>query len=113
MAGPLFNEVSTNTAAINTDVVVSLGAIAGLRRSVKAVHVSHSAVPAAGNATRLTVESPSGTVLYDLDILEAVRTVEFPNNGIPGASGAALVVRANVGAAAAAICTVNVFEGNG
>lgn len=113
MAGPLFNEVTTGTAAINTDVVITLAAVAGLRRSVKSVHVSHTAVPAAGQATRLTIESPSGTVLYDLDILEAVRTIEFPNNGIPGAAGAALVVRANVGATAAAICTVNVFEGNG
>ena len=54
---PLFNEPNTNTAAINTDVVITLAAITSddanstnaARRSIKQISWSHDGDPAAAN----------------------------------------------------------------
>lgn len=114
MAGPLFNEPSTNTAAINTNVVIDLAAITGSRRVIK--HVSWSldvdADAGAANVARLTIESPAGTVLHDYDISKAgPGFIEFPNAGIPGAEGQ--VLRAKItNTTNNTIATLNIMEGN-
>ncbi len=115
-----FNEPTTNTAAINTDVVITLAAITAdatnssdsTRRSIKQISWSHDGDPAA--ATRLTIESPSGTVLWDIDITKGgPGFFDFPNNGIPGAAGQALIARMDLSATSNTIGTLNILEGNG
>lgn len=111
MAGQ-FNEPSTNTAAVNTNVVIDLAAVSGLRRSIKQIAWSHDADPA--TATRLTVESPAGTVLWDLDVTKGGPGVhDFPNNGIPGAEGQVLRTKLTISNTSGAIGTLNILEGNG
>ena len=109
----LYNEPSTNTAAINTDVVIDLAAPVGpTRRTVKHISWSHNGTPAA--VTRMTVESPAGTVLQDWDITAGgPGFMEFPNNGIPGAEGQILRVKMDVAATSNTIATLNILEGSG
>ena len=111
MSAPLFPTPQTNTAAINTDVVITIPAITGARASVERVIWSHDGDPAA--ATRLTIESPSGTVLFDIDITKGgPGELDFGKPGFRGAEGQALLVRMNLAANANTIGTLNVIEGN-
>lgn len=115
----LYNNPNTNTAAANTDVVITLAAIASddsnssdaAKRTIKYVAWSHDEDPT--NPTRLTIESPSGTVLFDVDITKGgPGELTFPNDGIPGAAGQALLARLNLNSANT-VGTLNIMEGNG
>lgn len=112
MSNPLYPTPQTNTAAINTDVVITLTALPGsARRSIEKVIWSHDGDPA--SATRLTIESPASTVLFDIDITKGgPGFIDFGKPGIRGAEGQALVARLNLAADANTIGTLNVIEGN-
>lgn len=114
-----YNEPSTNTAAVNTDVTVTLAALHadgqnvtdGARRTIKQISWSHSADPA--SASTLTIESPSGTVLWRVNITKGgPGFFDFPNNGLPGAAGQEMVARLDLAAASNTIGMVNILEGN-
>lgn len=117
----LYNEPQTNTAAVNTDVIIDLPAIGSdasnssnaARRSIKHVSWSLSADP--GTFTPiLTIESPVGTKLAEYDIIKGgPGFIEFPNNGIPGAAGQAMRAKIDLDTNANCIATLNILEGNG
>jgi hypothetical protein len=118
---PRYNEPSTNTAAANTDVIIDLAAIAAdgsnssdsSRRTIKWIAWSLSADP--GSFTPiLTVESPAGTKLFEVDITKGgPGFMEFPNDGIPGASGQVLRAKIDMDTNANCIATLNIMEGSG
>jgi hypothetical protein len=115
MSGSLFNEPSTNTAAINTNVVVDYSAISRSintgRRCIKHVNWSLEDDPVV--PVRLTVESPPGTVLYDTDIIYGGKDhIEFPNNGIPGAVASIMRVKLAM-SSSNTVGTLNVLESSG
>jgi hypothetical protein len=115
MSGSLFNEPSTNTAAINTDVVIDLSAISKSintgRRCIKHIGWSLDKDPLV--EVRLTVESPVGTVLYDTDIIYGGKDyIEFPNNGIPGAVASIMRVKLAM-SSSNTVGTLNVLESSG
>lgn len=112
MSKPLFPTPQTNTAAINTAVVITLAALTSpSRRSIERVIWSHDGDPAA--ATRLTIESPSGTVLFDVDITKGgPGFIDFGKPGIRGAEGEALIARLAVTGDSNTIGTLNIIEGN-
>lgn len=115
MAGSLFNEPSTNTAAVNTNVVIDYSAmsqsIGSGRRCIK--HVGWSLDKDPLTEVRLTIESPPGTVLYDTDIIYGGKDyIEFPNNGIPGAVAQIMRVKLDM-TSSNSIGTLNVLESSG
>lgn len=114
-----YGATHTNTAAENTDVVITLAAISSdgsnstnaAKRSVKLIAWSHDRDPAA--ATRITIESPANTVLFDIDVTKGgPGFLPFDGSGFAGASGQAVVVRMNLSATSNTIGTLNVIEGN-
>lgn len=115
MAGSLFNEPQTNTAAVNTAVVIDLAAIkrsegAG-RRCIKHIGFSLDRDPIV--AVPLTVESPPGTKLYEVDIIYGGKDyIEFPNNGIPGALEQILRVKIDP-SSSNTVATLSILEGSG
>lgn len=115
MAGSLFNEPYTNTAAVNTAVVIDLAAIkrsegAG-RRAIKHIGWSLDHDPAV--PVPLTVESPPGTVIYETDIVYGGKDyIEFPNNGIPGALEQILRVKIDA-SSSNTVATLSILESSG
>lgn len=77
------------TAAANTAVVATFGAVAGVRHTLVGCTVSYSAAPTGG---RLLVQDGAATVL-DVDIIAGGPTpIPLPANGITGTPGNAMTV---------------------
>jgi hypothetical protein len=86
------------TAAVNTAVVATFGAVAGMRHNLIGCTVSYSAAPTGG---RLTV-ADGGTTVYDVDIIAGGPTpIPLPAGGIVGTVGNAMTV--TLAAAGAAV----------
>lgn len=86
------------TAAVNTAVVATFAALAGVRHILTGCTVSYSAAPTGG---RLLV-TDGGVTVYDVDIIAGGPTaIPLPAGGVGGGVGNAMVV--TLAAAGAAV----------
>lgn len=83
--------------AANTAATFTVDAVPGVKKVLEHVSWSYTAAPTGGN---LKIESPSGTVIHEQDITAAGPDSLNFANGLPGASGAAIVVTLAAGAGA-------------
>ena len=87
----------THRPAAANDAVVTFAAIGGVIQKLDSVDWSYSAAPAAGN---LKVESPSGTIIFQLAVPASGPFNKTWRNGLAGASGEAIIVTLASGAGA-------------
>ena len=93
-----FQNSAYNTAAINTDVYVNLAATTE-RKVIKGIIWSMSAAPA--SAATLSIESPVGTVLTSVDIINGgPGFLPFDHRGLACANAGAVQVLLDLPASA-------------
>lgn len=79
----------THRPAAAADAVVTFAAVTGVVQKLDSIDYSYSAAPTAGN---IKVESPSGTVIFQLAVPASGPFSKTWRNGLAGASGQAVIV---------------------
>lgn len=108
------NLSSYNTAAANTDVIITLRGIdastapaATARHCIYAIMWSLSANPAA--AIAINVESPSGTVIHSFDVTQGGPGFMLFGKGLAGALASNTIVTIDLAAATGALGKMTVL----
>lgn len=87
------------TAAANTATVITVSAVGSVAHEIEMLAWSYDAGGTLSGG-RLTVESPSGTYLFDINVTSAgAGFVPFSGSCLKGASGQALIITLAAGGA--------------
>lgn len=82
----------------NANAVVTIAAVKGVKHYVEVIHASYGASPTGGN---LKVESPSGTTIFEQDIIAGgPNEFDFSGSCLTGAFDQALIVTLAAGGSA-------------
>ena len=85
---------ATGNTTASGNVAITIAAVSGVRHAVNHIAWSLNADPTDVVNTKVTVESPSATVLWGFTLTaKGPGSVNLPGGGIRGAEGEALVVR--------------------